>query len=128
MSNKVTKTIAFIATLCFLCSSSLALAHTKSWGDTNDSLTTESQNFSGTKPELMMPDCHTQSDLLSGNSDCNMACELLCSMVGNVMIDLREVSIAQSLSVFNSANLLTNLSSQQQLVEKRPPKQIFSTS
>ena len=121
MSNNVSKTIAFIATLCFLCASSLALAHTKSLVALNDSLTTQSQNLSGTESESMMPDCHTQSDL-SSNSGCNMGCELLCSMIGNVMIDLREVSIAKSHSVFAPPHLLTDLLSQHQLVEKRPPK------
>jgi len=122
MSNNVSKLIAFIATLCFLCASSLALAHTKSWVSANDSLTTQSQNLSGTELESMMPDCHTQSGLSGDTNGCNMGCELLCSMIGSVMIDLGEISIAKSRSVFNLPHLLADLLSQQQLVEKRPPK------
>jgi len=122
MSNNVSKLIAFIATLCFLCASSLALAHTKSWVAVNDSLTTQSQSLNGMEPEPMMPDCHTQSDLSIDSSGCNMGCELLCSIIGSVVIDLGEISIAKSHSVFNPPHLLTDLLSQQQLVEKRPPK------
>ena len=133
MSNTISKIIVLVAIFCYLSASSIASAHGGSWMSANtdstvaNSIFIENNDLNGkglSKKEpledSMSPSCHNK--VSNADQQANIGCELLCSAIGHVMLDLDEPLVDPLTPQLENYSLLAGLVTRQSIVEKRPPK------
>lgn len=122
MSNTISKVIVLIAIFCYLSASSIASAHGGSWMVDNPGSTSTNSSLvnNDSLENSMLPSCHNKGG--NAGSQANVGCELLCSVIGHVMLDFYEPLINPSEPKLEAPSLLADLITRQSIVEKRPPK------
>ncbi len=132
MSNAVSKCIVLVAVFCYFSGSSIASAHLGSWMNANaDSTVVNSTFFKDDDlnakaldkeplEESMKPSCHNADS--NTDRQANIGCDLLCSVIGHVMLSFDELFIDLSLPKIQKHRLYAHLVTRQLIVEKRPPK------